>query len=68
MKYSERIDALFSEARHFYDNGDPGHDVAHIQRVMNMCVRLAVDSDANVEILLAAAMLHDVVNLPKNPS
>ena len=61
-----RIETLFEDAKTFYENGDPGHDVEHISRVMENCRLLSQNEDANLEILLAAAMLHDVVNLAKN--
>ncbi len=61
-----RIGLLFEKAKSFYDNGDPGHDIAHIQRVMNNCRWLCGLEGGNLEIVLAAAILHDVVNLPKN--
>lgn len=66
MRHSERVQNLFSEAQHFYNNGDPGHDVAHILRVMNTCEQIGKSEGADIELLLAAAILHDVVNLPKD--
>jgi len=62
----KRIFTLLDKARNFYNNGDPGHDLLHIQRVMKTCERLAKEESANVEIVLAAAILHDVINVPKN--
>ena len=62
----KRIESLFEKAKGFYDNGDPGHDIAHICRVMATCKRLCAVESADVETVLAAAILHDVVNLPKN--
>jgi uncharacterized protein len=61
-----RIEALLQKAKALYDNGDPGHDLAHVQRVMAACERLGAREGASVEILLAAAIFHDAVNLPKN--
>ncbi len=61
-----RIDCLFDKAKTFYDNGDPGHDIAHIVRVMKNCRLIGELEGAKLEVLLAAAILHDVVNLPKN--
>lgn len=62
----QRIDVLLEKARPFYDNGDPAHDFVHIQRVVGNCKGLGVAVGANLELLLPAAILHDVVNLPKN--
>lgn len=53
-------------AKPFYATGDSGHDFAHIQRVMKLCQKLGEEEKANLDILLAAALLHDVVNVPKN--
>jgi uncharacterized protein len=48
------------------DNGDPGHDFAHILRVITTCKDIGLALKADLDILLAAALLHDVVNVPKN--
>lgn len=62
----DRIEKLFETAQEFYQNGDPGHDLAHVRRVMNQCKRLLQSEGGDREIVLAAALLHDVVNVPKN--
>lgn len=62
----ERFGLVFEKAKPFYENGDPGHDLAHIVRVIETCQRLGPAEGANQEILLPAACLHDIVNLPKN--
>lgn len=61
-----RIDQLFGLAKDFYNHGDPGHDLAHVKRVMENCQFLAQFEKADLEPLMAAAMLHDVINVPKN--
>ena len=38
----------------------PGHDFFHIQRVYNLCLKLGKKLNADLEILKAAALLHDV--------
>ncbi|MCA9615547.1 MAG: HD domain-containing protein [Myxococcales bacterium] len=43
---------------------DPGHDAAHAYRVALWTVRLAPDE--NPRHAIAAALLHDVVNVPKS--
>ncbi|HJL24465.1 MAG TPA: HD domain-containing protein, partial [Polyangiaceae bacterium LLY-WYZ-15_(1-7)] len=43
---------------------DPGHDEAHCMRVALWTLRLAPEVPARLAI--AAALLHDVVNLPKD--
>ncbi|MBK8171148.1 MAG: HD domain-containing protein [Sandaracinaceae bacterium] len=44
---------------------DPGHDVHHVMRVALWAVRIGGD-EADVRSLIAAALLHDIVNVPKN--
>lgn len=48
------------EARAWYSTSDPVHGFDHVLRVYNMAERLARQVDADVEIVRAAALLHDV--------
>lgn len=46
---------------------DPAHDVLHLDRVWANAHRIALDEGGiNLKVLLAAAYLHDLVNLPKD--
>lgn len=45
---------------------DPAHDLSHILRVASWAHRLAEAEGASTGICLAAALLHDLVHLPKN--
>jgi uncharacterized protein len=47
-------------------NGDPGHDFAHICRVVENCRDIGTVLGAEMAILLPAAYLHDIINIPKN--
>ncbi len=44
---------------------DPAHDLAHLDRVWNNAQAIA-DAQTDMQVLLAACYLHDLVNLPKN--
>lgn len=49
------------------DRPDSAHDLGHLRRVWAMCQTLAAaDPGADPEVLLPAALLHDLVNLPKD--
>jgi uncharacterized protein len=56
--------ALRNEVRARLDN-DPGHDVAHCLRVAVWTIRLGGEV-VDPRCAVAAALLHDVVNLPKD--
>ncbi|WP_270725101.1 HD domain-containing protein [Shimia sp. Alg240-R146] len=46
---------------------DAAHDLAHLDRVWANCQEIAAGEDApDMRVLLAAAYLHDLVNLPKD--
>src|SRR5438046_613698 len=62
----QRIETLLEKAQVFYDNGDPSHDLNHIRRVLDNCRRIGEAVGADLAIVLPAAILHDIVNLPKN--
>ncbi|MFT6070109.1 MAG: hypothetical protein ACJAT2_002575 [Bacteriovoracaceae bacterium] len=63
---NQRFENLVEKAKPSYSNGDPAHSFAHIKRVMLLCEKLAKEEEVEKEVLLAGALLHDVVNLPKN--
>lgn len=44
---------------------DPAHDLAHVKRVVSTSKRLALEEKAELEIVVPAAWLHDLVNLSK---
>lgn len=46
-------------ARHWYPENDPVHGFDHVLRVYQMAERLAQDEGADLEIVRAAALLHD---------
>jgi uncharacterized protein len=47
------------QARTWYKNADVVHDFEHVERVYRMAERLALAEGANLEIVHAAALLHD---------
>ena len=47
-------------------DADPGHDLAHVRRVVNAAVLIGETEGASAEVVLPAAWLHDCVVVPKN--
>ncbi len=45
---------------------DPAHDLEHIKRVVKSAKQFALEEEANLDIVIPAAWLHDCVSLPKN--
>ena len=71
LPLSPRACLVHQAARPLYTNDDPSHDFDHVERVIANCLKLAGDSSLasqpiNTEFLVAAALLHDAVNLPKD--
>jgi uncharacterized protein len=64
MVEKEGLGDLLADVRARLDD-DPGHDLAHFLRVARWTVRIGGDEVSRREAL-AAALLHDVVNVPKD--
>lgn len=47
------------QAKEWYKDSDPVHDFSHIERVYRMSERLAAAEGADLDIVHAAALLHD---------
>jgi len=45
---------------------DPSHDILHFKRVVKTAKQLCQSENANADIVVPAAWLHDFVNVPKN--
>ncbi len=48
------------EARTLYGNAESAHDFDHVLRVLAIAERLAIQENANLEVIRAAALLHDI--------
>lgn len=58
------LTALFDHAKAQLDD-DPGHDITHCLRVAVWALRLSAGA-IDPRLVIAAALLHDIVNVPKN--
>ena len=62
----DAVEAIREEARARTRSDDASHDWAHIERVAATCLSLGREEGADMTVLLPAAYLHDLVNVPKN--
>jgi len=49
-----------------HPQNDPSHDFLHVVRVRKKCEEIGNQIGAKLDILIPAALLHDIVNVPKN--
>ncbi|MBS3054483.1 MAG: HD domain-containing protein [Candidatus Aenigmarchaeota archaeon] len=52
--------ALLSEAKAFMEGADPAHDFSHVLRVLALAKAICKKENADMEILIPAAILHDI--------
>lgn len=62
-KFEEQIK---NHVKSSIDGSDPAHDFAHFSRVVAAAKNLCKIENAKIEVVMPAAWLHDLVNVPKN--
>jgi uncharacterized protein len=60
MTNEKRQMVTIDEARSYYGNNDAVHDFDHVLRVLALAERIGRAEDADMEIVRAAVLLHDV--------
>ena len=55
-------DNLIKEIKPYF-NGDGGHGFDHTQRVYNLALNISENEDADLDIIKAASLLHDVARM-----
>jgi len=53
-------------ARKKMKRSDPSHDINHVLRVLCISEKIAAEESADMEIIVPAAIFHDVICYPKN--
>ncbi len=64
IAHDPALSALYDDVRQLMDD-DPGHDLAHVLRVALWTLRIGAP-DVDPRHAIAAALLHDIVNVPKD--
>lgn len=62
----EKITAIRQKVRELLKDADPAHDFLHVSRVTSLAAYIAGKEHADLGIVVPAALLHDIVVLPKN--
>ena len=57
---------LIEIARKKIESHDPSHDFLHASRVLLMAEKIAIIENADMDIIIPAALFHDVKNFPKD--
>ena len=66
MKEEEKWNSQFRDWLSVQQEGDPAHDIQHIERVVLNTRHLAKEEGLGLEVLLPAAWLHDCVYVAKD--
>ena len=57
---------LIDIAREKMKEHDPSHDISHSLRVLFLAEKIAINENSDLDIIIPAAIFHDVINYPKN--
>ncbi|MCX6735867.1 MAG: HD domain-containing protein [Candidatus Parcubacteria bacterium] len=57
---------LFSIASEMQVKGDPSHDFSHVERVLHLAVDIAKTVNADLDIVIPAALFHDIIVYKKD--
>lgn len=60
------ITKLKDEVQKKLENNDPAHDFEHIMRVYKIAERIGTKEKANMKLVRASVLLHDIVSYPKS--
>ncbi len=62
----ELKEVLISIATERIPNDDPSHDIEHTLRVLANALRIADEEQADIDVIIPAALFHDIITYPKN--
>ncbi|MBI3842335.1 MAG: HD domain-containing protein [Thaumarchaeota archaeon] len=60
------IEKLKEEVKKLVRKNDPAHDFEHVMRVYRNSEKIGKREGARMKLLLSAALLHDIVSIPKS--
>jgi uncharacterized protein len=63
-----KIDAIRARAKEFFRTAPPSHDWSHVERTYKLCVKIGKKEKADLQVLKAAALLHDIARMEEDVS
>jgi uncharacterized protein len=57
---------LINYSKNKIPSTDPSHDINHTFRVLSLAEKICITENADIDIVTASAIFHDVINYPKN--
>lgn len=66
MNKSTKTNLINIATRKINYRTDPSHDINHTIRVLSLAEKIAIKEEADLDIVIASAIFHDVIVYPKN--
>lgn len=63
-----RIATVRARAKEFFRTAPPTHDWSHVERTYKLCVKIGRSEKADLQVLKAAALLHDIARMDEDAS
>jgi len=63
-----KIAAIRARAKGFFRIAPPTHDWSHVERTYKLCVKIGKREKADLQVLKAAALLHDIARMDEDVS
>jgi len=63
-----KIAAIRAKAKRFFRIAPPTHDWSHVERTYKLCVKIGKREKADLQVLKAAALLHDIARIYEDAS
>jgi len=63
-----KIAVIRARAKEFFRIAPPSHDWSHVERTYKLCVKIGKREKADLQVLKAAALLHDIARMDEDVS
>jgi len=63
-----KIAMIRARAKEFFRSASPSHDWSHVERTYRLCMKIGKREKADLQVLKAAALLHDIARMDEDAS